>query len=184
MNGNNSIRNYSHRRENANSINNINKNCWNRKRKVIGFKHLFCKLSIVNTWKYFLNLFNENIHWENSLNEIFNWNTAKLVTNDISKIMYNHYRKIIDKSHFTDKQTHTSLCNCRIIEEWPMCGKYNSENIVYQANIFIMESNNDQKVYTGRSTFNYKQRSYNHKPFFLLIHRLRIKQLYLCIIGA
>ena len=42
----------------------------------------------------------------------------------------------IDKLNFKHKQTHTSPSNCRIKEECPMDGNCNSENVVYQANIF------------------------------------------------
>ena len=78
-----------------------------------------------------------------------------------------------------DKGEHTSLCNCKIKKECPMGRKCNSENIVYQANIFPIESKNDEKVYIDISTLNCIT-----IDILLLIYYLKINQLYLSIIGV
>ena len=43
-----------------------------------------------------------------------------------------------------------------------MEGKCNSENVVYQANIFLIEKNKDE-IYIGISAGNWKQRFYNNR---------------------
>ena len=96
MNRNDSSRNinYSKRDVNNNKKYNVNNNtCRNRKRKRILFNHPFCKLSIINKGKYFLDLIDERFHRENPLSKIFYRNTIKIsysCINDISKIIYNH----------------------------------------------------------------------------------------------
>ena len=80
--------------------------------------------------------------------------------------MYHHNRKQLDKSFMDDKRTQILHCNCKKKEECPMDGGCNSENIVYQASIFPMESRNDKRVYLGISTGNWKQRLYNCRYSF------------------
>ena len=52
-------------------------------------------------------------------------------------------------------------CNCRNKEECPMGGRCNSENVVYQTNIFPNGNCKEEKVYTGISAENWKQRFFN-----------------------
>ena len=54
-------------------------------------------------------------------------------------------------------------CNCRSKGEYPLIGRCNSKNVVYQACISPMEHNNDEEmVYIDISAGNWKQRLYNH----------------------
>ena len=59
------------------------------------------------------------------------------------------------------------LCNCRVKEKCPACGKCNSENVVSKATIFPMENGKDIKIFFGISAGNWKQRLYNHRHSFL-----------------
>ena len=95
--------------------------------------------------------------------------------------MNNHHRKIIYESLLRDKGTHNLLCNCRVKEECLMGGKRNSENVVYQANIFPKEGNFKDKIYIGISALNWKLRWYNHWQSF--INPLLENQTALSIIG-
>ena len=49
--------------------------------------------------------------------------------------------------------------------------------MIYKANIFHMENNMKEKVYTGLSVGNLKQTFYNHRHFFPAL-LLETKQLY------
>ena len=85
--------------------------------------------------------------------------------NNISKIIYNHNRKIIGRSPSRDKETHELLCNCRVKDECPFDGNCNLENVVYQTNIFpkaILKI----RYQLGFSAFIWKLRWYNHKQSF------------------
>ena len=70
--------------------------------------------------------------------------------------MYNHNRKIIDRLLLRNKGTHKSPCNCRVKDECLMDRNCNSENVVFQDNIFPKEGNFKNKIYFGISTFKWK----------------------------
>ena len=53
-------------------------------------------------------------------------NTLKICyscTNNISKIIYNHKKKLVDKSLIDYQRTNKLLCNCRNKEDYPMGGQ-------------------------------------------------------------
>ena len=146
----------------VNSDNNINSNIKirHRKRKVIWFNPPFCKLSTININKYFLNLIDRHFHKNNPINKIFNRNTLKIsysCTNYISKINYNHKKKLADKSLRDNYTTNKLHCNCRSKEDCPKGGRCNSKKVVFPANIFPMENSKEEKVYIGISAGNWKQ---------------------------
>ena len=83
-----------------NNINSNKKKTKYIKRKVIWFDTAFCKLSYINIGKYFLKLIDRRFNKVNPLNKIFNWKTLKIsysCMNNASKIIYNHYKYLIDK---------------------------------------------------------------------------------------
>ena len=152
INGNGSNINCSYRRVDRNNNDNIN-----RKRKIIWFNPLFCKLCTVNIGRYFLNLTYKHFHRDNLLSKIFNRNALRIIysrTNNISKIIYNHNRKLIDESYLENKRTHILKGNCINKKEISMGGRCNSENVIYQVNIFPLENRYDEKVYIGISAGN------------------------------
>ena len=111
---NNSKNNYYEKGEiDNNNKHNENNYCRNRKRKILWFNTPFCKLATINIGKCFLNLMNKQFNRDNPLSKIFNRNTIKIRysrTNNISKIIYNHNRKLIYWSNLKDKETHKSPC--------------------------------------------------------------------------
>ena len=120
------------------------------KEKNSGLPSPFCKLSNINISKYFLTLIDRHFNKDNPLNKIFNHNTLKMsysFTNNISKIVYNHDKNLIDKS----QRINILRCNCRNKEDYPMGGMCNSVKVVYQTNIFPMKNNKEKKVYIGFS---------------------------------
>ena len=88
-------------------------------------------------------------------------------TNFISKIIYSHNRKLTDESYMENNRTHTLHCNCKNKEEYLTGARCNSENVVKQVNIFLIENSINEKVYTGISTGNWKQRLHNHRHSFI-----------------
>ena len=63
---------------------------------------------------------------------------------------------MIHKSHMDNKRTNIVHCNCRNKDECPMDGRCNSENELYQTNIFPLESYKEEKVFFGISARNWK----------------------------
>ena len=87
-----------------NNNNTYKKKNRNRKRKAIWFNPhpTFWNLSSINIGSYFFNLIDKPFPKDNSLSKIFNRNILKIsypFTNNISKIINNYDRKLIDKSH-------------------------------------------------------------------------------------
>ena len=64
-----------------------------------------------------------------------------------------------------------------IKKECPVGGRCNSENVVYQVNIFPMENSKEEKVYTGISAGYWKEISIT-VDIPLLIHYFKTRQLY------
>ena len=148
--------------------NNIDRKYKNRKRKIIWFNLPFCKRFTINIGRYFLNIVNKHFYKENPLSRIFNKNPVKIsypCTNNISKIIYNHNRKIIDKL-FMDDKAHILPRNYGNKEKCSMGGWCNSENEVYQTNIFLIESKLEEKIYIDIFAGNWKQRLYNQRDSF------------------
>ena len=72
----------------------------------------FCKLSNINIGKYFLKLIDWHFNKDNPLNKIFNWNTIKITyscTNNISKIIYDYNKNLIEKSLIGNQPTNELL---------------------------------------------------------------------------
>ena len=95
------------------------------------------------------------------MNKIFNWNALKIsysCTDNISKIIYNHNKNLINKS-LIDNQRIDKLCrNCR--------NKEDSEKLIYQATIFPMKNRKEEWVHIGISAGNREQRYYRHRHSF------------------
>ena len=149
--------------------NKINKNMnKNRCRNIIWFITHFCKLSNINTGKYFLGLINKHFRDDNPLGKIINKNNVKIIyscTNNIYKISDNH-KKLINKLNWNNNDNLRHSYNCRIKNECPLGNKCNLDNITYHANISVKESNNNDKAYIGRINLNWKFRYYNHRQSF------------------
>ena len=62
-----------------------------------------------------------------------------------------------------------------IVKENNECAQGNKcsiDNIVYQANIYGQENNNNDKAFLGMTSINYKFRYYNHQQSFCLLSRM------------
>ena len=70
----------------------------NRKRKIIWFNSLFCRLACINVGKYFLKLVDKHFKHDNKLHKIFNRKTLKIsysCTKNIFQIINSHNKNII-----------------------------------------------------------------------------------------
>ena len=141
----------------------------NRKRKILWFNPPFCNLSTIEIGRYFLKLIDKHFNNNNPLNKIFNRKTIKIsysCTNNISKIITNHNKKLINESLVSTQNIDRVNCNCRIKDECPVNGFCNSEKVVYKATISTLENKTEVKAYIGISAGKWKQRFYNHKHSF------------------
>ena len=142
----------------------------NRNRKVVSFNPPFCRLANINIGKYVLHLLDKHFNRDNPLSRIFNRNTVKIsysCTKNIYNILSNHNKRLLNELITRDINPDVGSCNCRNKEEYPLGGRCNSRNVVYQACISPMEQQRDvERVYIGISAGNWKQRWYNHKLSF------------------
>ena len=102
---------------------NINKN---RHRNIIWFNPPFCKLSNINIEKYFLSLINKHFKADKPLRKIIDKNNVKIsnsCTDNISKIIENHNKKLINKLDWNNNDNLTHSCNCKIKNECPFGNK-------------------------------------------------------------
>ena len=88
---------------------------------------------------------------------------------NISKIIHNHNKNLIDKLLIDNQQTNKLLCNCRNKEDCTMRGMYNSKKVGCQATIFHWKNSclvahflSEVKVYIGIPAEYGKQRFYNY----------------------
>ena len=89
---------------------NINKN---RHRNIIWLNPPFCKLS--NIGKYFLGLINKHFKDDNLLRKIIDKENVKIgysCTNNISKIIDNHNKILINKLDWNNNDNLKHSCNC------------------------------------------------------------------------
>ena len=75
-------------------------------------------------------------------------------TNNISKIIDYHNKKLINKLNCFNKDNLKHACNCKKQNEFPLENKYNLDNIVYQANIPAREIDTIDKACIGMTSFN------------------------------
>ena len=123
---------------------NINKS---RRRNIIGLTQ-FLANSNINIGKYFLGLINKNFEDDNLQRKIINKNDIKISyswTNNISKIINNHNKKLINKLDWNNNDKLKHSCNCKIKNECPQGNKYNLHNIIYQAKISTKENDTNEK---------------------------------------
>ena len=134
----------------------------NRNRKVVWFNPLFCKLTNINIGKYFLHLLDKHFNRDNPLNRILNRNTVKIsysCTKNISNILSNHNRKLLNELIARNRNPDVASCHCRSKEECLLGRHCNLRNVVYQPCISPMEHKKDrERVYIGISAGNWKQR--------------------------
>ena len=135
-----------------------------RKSKSIWFNRPFCKLFNINEGKCFFEFIDKHFNMDKPLNKIYYKNTQRICcpcTNNISNIVYNQNKNLVDKSLIDNQRTNKLLSNCSNKEDCLIRGMGNSEKVVYQATIFPMET-----VYIEISFGNWKQRFYNHRHSF------------------
>ena len=114
----------------------------NRNRKVVWFNMLFCKLANIDSGKYFQHLLDKHFNRDNPLNRIFNRNTVKInysCTKNVSNILSNHNRKLLNELIARDRNPDVASCNYRNKEECLLGGRCNSRDFVYEACISPME---------------------------------------------
>ena len=102
--------------------------------------------------------------YDNPLSKITDKNNEKIsysCTNNISKIIYYHYKKSIDKIYWNNNDKSKQSCNCKIKNECPLGNTCNLNNILYQSNISTKETNTNGKAYIGITSLNWKFRYYN-----------------------
>ena len=87
-------------------------------------------------------------------------------TNNISKIIYNHNNKLMDKLFWNNNDNLKQSCNYKIKNECPLGNKYNLNNIIYQVNISTKETNANEKAYIGITGLNWKFRYYYYIQSF------------------
>ena len=103
------------------------------------------------------------------LNKIINKNNVKIShswTNNISKIIDNHNKKLANKLDWNNNDNLRYSCYCKIKNECPQRNKCNLDNIIYQANISNKENDNNNKASIGMTSLNWKFRYYNHFQSF------------------
>ena len=92
----------------------INKN---RRRNIMWFNPPFCKLSNINIGKYYLGLINKHFKDDNLRRKIINKNNVKTsysCSNNISNIIDNHNKKLINKLDSNNNDNLKHSCNCKI----------------------------------------------------------------------
>ena len=65
-----------------------------------------------------------------------------------------------------NRKAHILLYNCENKDKCPIDGRFNFENVVYQASIIPKKHRNDVDISTGISTGNLKLRLYNRRHSF------------------
>ena len=94
------------------------------------------------------------------LQKIFNKNTVKVSYScipNLASIINAHNNKIL-KDNGTSPQ---KPCNCWKKDLWPLNSEYQSNNIIYNAEVENI-SRNETKVYIGLTEYPFKQRYSNH----------------------
>ena len=133
---------------------NINKN---RCRNINWFNPPFCKLSNNNIGKYFLGLINKPFKDDNLLRKIINKNNVEIsysCTNNISKIIDNHNKKLINKLDWNNNDNLKHSRNCKMENECPLENKCNLDNILSQANISTNEKHTNGKACIDMTSLN------------------------------
>ena len=120
-----------------------------------------------------INIFkSKHLKDDNALRKIINKNNVKIsypCTNNISKRIDNHNKKLINKLDWNSYDINDSLkhaCNCKIKNECPLGNKCNLDNIIYQANISAKKNDNDDKAYIGMTSLKWKFKYYHHLQSF------------------
>ena len=148
--------------------NRINKNInKDRRWNIFWFNPPFCKLSNINIGKYFLGLKNKHFRDDHPLRKIINENKVNIsyhCTNNISKIIDNHNKKLINKLDWNDNDNLKHLYNWKIKYECPPGNKCSYNNIIYQANISTKENGTNEKAYLGMTSLSWKFRYYHDPP--------------------
>ena len=97
--------------------------------------------------------------------KIINKNNVKIsysCTNNISKIIDNHNKKLINKLDCNNNDNSKQSCNCKMKNDCQLVNKYNLDNIIYQANISTKKNDAKEKAYIGMTSLNWNFRYYNH----------------------
>ena len=101
----------------------------NRSRNTVWFNLPFNKVVSTNVAKFFLRLFNRHFPNSHRLHKLFNRKTVKVTyccIQNITNIYKGHNSKIT-----STPCNQLALCNCRVKEGYPMDGKYQTMDAVY-----------------------------------------------------
>ena len=96
------------------------------------------------------------------MEKIFNRNTVKRsysCTPSVGSIIKSHNKKL---TNVEKKQT--KHCNSRKKQEYPLEGKYRSEDIIYKC--ALTATGHPRNVYLGTGEGDFKRRYYSHKKSF------------------
>ena len=137
----------------------ISKNIYkNKHRNIIWFNSPFCKLSNINIGKYFLGLINKHFKDDNPFRKIINKNNVKIsyfCTHNISIIIDNQNKKLINKMDRINNDNLKHSCNCKIKNECPEGNKCNLDNILSlhgKCNLCLEKK--ERKKYLNRNLLN------------------------------
>ena len=102
--------------------------------------------------KYFLGLISKHFKDDKPLKKIINKNNVKIsysCTNNISKIIDNHNKKLINKLDWNNNDNLRHLCNCKKKYKYPQGNKCNLDNITYSTNSLHVKCNLclEEKIY-------------------------------------
>ena len=111
----------------------------------------------INIGKYFLSLISKHFKDDNLQREIIDKNHVKTrysCSNNISKVIDNHNKKLKNKLDWNNNDNLKHACNCKIQNKCPLGNKCNLDDMVYQANISAKENDNNDKAYRGMAYLN------------------------------
>ena len=115
-----------------------------------------------NTGKLFFKMLKKNFPKSNSFSKIFNKNTIKISyssTRNIKLIISSHSKQILTPKN---KQV---ACNCRIKNSCPLNNKFQTSQLIYQADV-TNNLDNEYKYYLGLAETTFKEQYSNRKSLF------------------
>ena len=151
------------------NIDNFKKINKNRHKNIAWYNPPSCQLSNINIGKYFLRIISKNSKDGNSHSKVINKNNVKIsysCTNNISKIIDNHNKELINKINWNNKVNKNMHVIVKYKMNAPLENKCNLDNTEYQSNISTKENHNIDKTYIVITSLNWKLRYYNHLQSF------------------
>ena len=141
------------------------KNKKNRKWKIICFNPPFSRSVKSNIGRILLSLLLKHFSQNHTMYKIFNRNTVKIsysCLRNISSIISSHNCNIFWPKQRRNKGMFSSCgCNCRVTNERPLNGEYQTPSVIYRADV-VNHSNDEEKFYFGSADTTFKERYRNH----------------------